>query len=167
MKIPSKECSNSLIHICHYFLLISHLLPDPVRPKGCWHTVLLEVCTETEIFHICYFSSCLPKSFSSSCLNQTRTQPLVSGIHLANLICFCMLNNHLVVQLCLKRNNVKAVFFLGALFLTFSGHSSCLSAVYPGCVYREGWRVSTCSPSPAGMQSKGEMEGEKWHTCRF
>lgn len=50
--------------------------------------------------------------------------------------------------------------------LTFSGHFSRLSAVYPSCVYRERWHVSTSSPSPAGMQSKGEMEGEKWHTCR-
>lgn len=48
--------------------------------------------------HICYFSSCLPKSFSSSSLNQTRTRPPISGILLANLICFYILNNHVVVQ---------------------------------------------------------------------
>lgn len=41
--------------------------------------------------------------------------------------------------------------------MTFSGQSSCVSAVYPGCVYRGGWRVSTCSPSPAGMQRGREM----------
>lgn len=115
--------------------------------------------------HIWYFSSCLPKSFSSSSRNQTRTQPPTSGIHLANLICFYMSNNHFVVQNVSKKDQSEGCF-LDVLLLTFSGHSSCPSAVYPGCVYREGWRVSTCSPSPAGMQSKGELEGEKGHTCR-
>lgn len=68
-------------------------------------------------------------------------------------------------KMSLKKDQSEGCF-LDVLLLTFSGHSSCPSAVYPGCVYREGWRVSTCSPSPAGMQSKGELEGEKGHTCR-
>lgn len=144
------------------FPIISDLLSGPFQLRPCWQSprsMQGDICT-SGISHPVFLNPCLPPVW---------TQPPIFVMHLANFICFNILSNDFVVRNVCKKEQSEGCGggreVVDVLLLTFSGHSSWLSAVYPGCVYRGGWRVSTCSPPPAGMRSKGELEGEKRHTC--
>lgn len=150
------------------FPIIFDLLSGPFQLMRCWHaprSMHGDICT-SGISHPVFLNPSLPPVW---------TQPPISGKHLANFICFYMLNNHFVVQNVSKKEQSEGCG--GEVWMCYSWLSrvtfhGCPLFIQAVCTEKAG--VSAHAALPLQECRAKERRREKYGThaqhlnhCRF
>lgn len=172
VKIPSKECSNSLIHISHYFLLISHLLSGPVQLIWCWDTPRSmhgdgDICTSA-ISHPVLLNPSLPPVWikpGHSLLSLEYTLLILS-------VSTCWIIT-LSFKMSLKRNSLKAVFFWMCYSWLFGvAHRVCPLFIQAVCTEEAGVSAHAALPlqecrAKESWRERNGTHAERLNHCSF